>query len=353
MCGLFGFTGKLDTDKRRTLLRALCMLNQSRGEDSVGLASINADTRQFQIYRVCVPPVNAIGKRRFVELCDDVGNVWIGHTRYATRGSVSKRNAHPFVIGSVLGAHNGVVHVGRDLIDRCGGAVYDVDSQYLFHLLNARGKIGEISGSAALTFCELKQSHDVSLLRHNNPLHVISIDGGAGVAWSSELDHLLAGLALAGIVRKEYVKLLDGDRLDVFLAADGTIADIITRDNDIDSVWTHTPLQRTNYYCNGKAIPYVGFQSDESRDAEARIYTEEERYGEALERLERREWWDGLSNAERVELAADWNCEVAELPFYLDIDTEPISYDDGEDDSVSAAWNLDTTDKLLPRELRE
>ena len=115
MCGLFGGIYKPDV----SIIRALAIANRERGTDSLGFFDSRGDIIKF-----AGDPMNALpccakflsGKHWFIA----------GHTRAATRGAKTAKNAHPFRYGRFIGAHNGIVDAPRQ---------YAVDSQYLIHLL--------------------------------------------------------------------------------------------------------------------------------------------------------------------------------------------------------------------------
>ena len=103
MCGIVGYTGPRDASP--IILNGLRRL-EYRGYDSAGLAVLTN---------------NHIEIRRKVGKLDELarllaeqpvsGHVGIGHTRWATHGEPSDRNAHPHkgMTGDVVVVHNGIV----------------------------------------------------------------------------------------------------------------------------------------------------------------------------------------------------------------------------------------------------
>ncbi len=104
MCGIVGYTGERDAPA--VILNGLKRL-EYRGYDSAGLAVL-AQNGNIAIRR-------DVGKLRNLEtmLHDSplAGHTGIGHTRWATHGKPSQRNAHPHVgmDQRVVVVHNGIV----------------------------------------------------------------------------------------------------------------------------------------------------------------------------------------------------------------------------------------------------
>src|SRR4029079_9655573 len=103
MCGIVGYIGPRDATP--IILNGLKRL-EYRGYDSAGLAVI--ENGQIAVRR----DAGKLGK--LVELVDSSpvsGSPGIGHTRWATHGAPSARNAHPHVgnSGNVVVVHNGIV----------------------------------------------------------------------------------------------------------------------------------------------------------------------------------------------------------------------------------------------------
>ncbi|MFN7662267.1 MAG: glutamine--fructose-6-phosphate transaminase (isomerizing) [Alphaproteobacteria bacterium] len=107
MCGIIGIVGKQDVVPR--LVAGLKSL-EYRGYDSAGIAVSAAGSLQVR---------RAEGKIVALEHVLDAkpiqGFLGIGHTRWATHGAPSERNAHPHATEEVAIVHNGIIENYQEL----------------------------------------------------------------------------------------------------------------------------------------------------------------------------------------------------------------------------------------------
>ena len=133
MCGIVGYIGPRDATP--IILNGLKRL-EYRGYDSAGLAVLTEQGVQLR---------RAVGKlhrlQALVEAQPLSGHVGIGHTRWATHGEPSQRNAHPHVSDQeqVVVVHNGIVENFLALRDELAaeGAHFrsETDSEVIAHLI--------------------------------------------------------------------------------------------------------------------------------------------------------------------------------------------------------------------------
>jgi glucosamine--fructose-6-phosphate aminotransferase (isomerizing) len=163
MCGIVGYIGPRDATP--IILSGLKRL-EYRGYDSAGLAVI--EDGHFEVRR-------DVGKLdRLASLVDQAplhGQIGIGHTRWATHGEPSERNAHPHLgaTGTVVLAHNGIVENNIELRDELSaeGVEFksDTDTEVIVQLVDRYLSMGlgfvEASRKA---FSHLKGAHGIVLL---------------------------------------------------------------------------------------------------------------------------------------------------------------------------------------------
>lgn len=101
MCGIIGVTGR--SDAAETVVEGLKRL-EYRGYDSAGVATIN----NGKIER-CRAEGKIKNLEKTLEEKHVKGETAIGHTRWATHGVPSEKNAHPHATEKVAVVHNGII----------------------------------------------------------------------------------------------------------------------------------------------------------------------------------------------------------------------------------------------------
>ena len=122
MCGIIGIIG--ETPIAPLLIEALKRL-EYRGYDSAGVATLvsgHIDRRRAE-----GKLVNLEARLREEPLAGTIG---IGHTRWATHGKPSERNAHPIATDRVAIVHNGIIENFQELKDEllAEGRTFDSDT---------------------------------------------------------------------------------------------------------------------------------------------------------------------------------------------------------------------------------
>ena len=180
MCGIVGYIGPRNATP--IVLGGLKRL-EYRGYDSAGLAVIQDG---------CIEIRRDAGKlEHLVSLVDEYpinGNVGIGHTRWATHGEPSERNAHPHLgmTGEVVVVHNGIVENYLELRDEliAEGATFqsETDTEVIVHLVERHlSSETDLSEAVRHSLSHLKGAHGIVVLSANEPDKIIAARvGNAG-----------------------------------------------------------------------------------------------------------------------------------------------------------------------------
>lgn len=180
MCGIVGYVGPRDATP--IILNGLKRL-EYRGYDSAGVAVIN--NNQIDVRR------DAGKLQQLVDLVGKSplnGAPGIGHTRWATHGAPSARNAHPHVsnTGKMVVVHNGIVENFLELKDELGseGVKFnsDTDTETIVHLAENHKAAGiSFEEAARHTFQQIEGANVVLLLSTEEPDKIIAARiGNAG-----------------------------------------------------------------------------------------------------------------------------------------------------------------------------
>ncbi len=175
MCGIVAAVA--DRNIVPILIEGLRKL-EYRGYDSAGLAVHNGGMHRLR----------AVG--RVAELANRAdglsASAGIAHTRWATHGVPSERNAHPHVSGGLAVVHNGIIENFGEIKARLAGLGYafasETDTEVIAHLIEhklrshadlvaaVRAACVELIGAYAIAVLSEKEPHRVVVARHGAPL---------------------------------------------------------------------------------------------------------------------------------------------------------------------------------------
>lgn len=108
MCGIVGYVGSREA--QGIVIGGLKRL-EYRGYDSAGVATINSTGKLTNI-RAQGKVAELAALQAKTTTSDTIG---IGHTRWATHGAPSVKNAHPHTVGRITLVHNGIIENFQDL----------------------------------------------------------------------------------------------------------------------------------------------------------------------------------------------------------------------------------------------
>lgn len=241
MCGIVGYKGNQNSIP--VLLNGLKSL-EYRGYDSAGLAFINGGKITIK---------KAIGRVKNLENLvtnEDYGNIGIAHTRWATHGGVTDKNAHPHKQGKITLVHNGIIENYKELSEKIDTKLLsETDTEILCAYINklynenhdmlktlAKLKTG-IKGSYALAIINEDEPDTLYGVRKNVPLilakndneYFLVSDMTAALKYTNKF-YLLENDEIVKISDKEYIYDSDLNLLKKeLLTFEGTSNDVMLK----------------------------------------------------------------------------------------------------------------------------
>jgi len=205
MCGIVGYIGKREAYP--VIAKGLKRL-EYRGYDSAGVALIDGGLKVYKKKgKVADLEETLIGK-------DLRGNIGIGHTRWATHGEPSDRNAHPHVnnSGNIAMIHNGIIEnytqIKNELLKKGYTFSSDTDTEVLLNFIedikkNNEGTLEEalrialkrIVGAYCILLIDKDDPHTIIAARKGSPLvigigkdeHFLASDASPIIEYTKEV----------------------------------------------------------------------------------------------------------------------------------------------------------------------
>jgi len=187
-----------------------------RGYDSAGVAVINSGLERVRSTgRVAELAKLALGLQ---------GQIGIGHTRWATHGVPSERNAHPHVSGGISVVHNGIIENHATIRARLQSLGYeftsDTDTEVIAHLIHSF-KEKNLFGAVQLATRELKGAFAIAVIGADDPTRLVVARMGAPLLLGiGENENFAASDTSALLqVTRNIVYLEEGDCAELTLEA--------------------------------------------------------------------------------------------------------------------------------------
>jgi len=217
MCGIIGAVAQRNVVP--ILLEGLKRL-EYRGYDSAGVAVV-VDDKLIRLRK----PGRVVELEAEIRKQNTHGHLGIAHTRWATHGAPSERNAHPHVSGDSLAVvHNGIIENHEALRERLSSQGYsftsDTDTEVIVHLIHyyyrqeknllqaTRKAVSELKGAYAIGVISADAPNQLICAREGSPLLI-----GVGIE-----EHFIASdLSALLPVTQKIIYLEEGDVAEVGL----------------------------------------------------------------------------------------------------------------------------------------
>ena len=220
MCGIVGYVG--EQHPREILINGLKKL-EYRGYDSSGIALMGE--KGIQIIKALGRIVNLEEKIEKSKVVDS--HLGIAHTRWATHGGVTEKNAHPHRIGKVTLVHNGILEnaasLKEDLIKEGVKFNSDTDTEVGAALID-KYYDGNALYAIKKATSKLKGSYAFGIIFDGDPkLYAIRKDSPLIIGYGKDGNYIASDIAAIINYTKEYslldegeIAVLDDEKIEVF-----------------------------------------------------------------------------------------------------------------------------------------
>lgn len=243
MCGIVGAVAQRDVAE--ILVEGLRRL-EYRGYDSAGVAVFSANQPLQRVRR--------LGKvAELAKALDEQsvhGGTGIAHTRWATHGEPSERNAHPHVSEHIVVVHNGIIENHEELREELKALGYvfssDTDTEVIAHLVHHELKsAGSLLAAMQTAVKQLRGAYGTVVMDSRDDSRVVVARSGSP---------LVIGRGIGeNFIASDQMALLPVTRRFIFLE-EGDVAEVTRRDVHI-------------FDTNGNAVAREEQESELSHDA--------------------------------------------------------------------------------------
>ncbi|MDZ5432696.1 glutamine--fructose-6-phosphate transaminase (isomerizing) [Pseudomonas fluorescens] len=215
MCGIVGAVAERNITA--ILVEGLKRL-EYRGYDSAGVAVYTNDEKLQRLRR----PGKVSELEQALNEEALAGRLGIAHTRWATHGAPSERNAHPHFSGDLAVVHNGIIENHEALREQLKalGHVFtsDTDTEVIAHLLNHKlNELHDLSVALKATVKELHGAYGLAVISARQPDRLVAARSGSPLVIGLGLgENFLASDQLAlRQVTDRFMYLEEGDIAEI------------------------------------------------------------------------------------------------------------------------------------------
>src|ERR1700728_3265758 len=216
MCGIVGAVAGRDVVP--VLMEGLRRL-EYRGYDSAGIAVLNGSKHLTRL--------RTVGKVRTLdealEHTPTTGKVGIAHTRWATHGVPSERNAHPHIsLDGLAIVHNGIIENHEELREELKRLGYkftsETDTEVVAHRIHHHlATVKDLFRAVRATVAELEGAYALAVVSEQDPDQLIAARMGCPVVLGIGLGESFVASDVAALlpVTRRFMFLEEGDVAEI------------------------------------------------------------------------------------------------------------------------------------------
>ncbi len=262
MCGIVGYIGKRQAQD--LLIEGLHRL-EYRGYDSAGISVLENQESRIKNHesKKRIITVRALGK--VVNLANKLkpnmnGTLGIAHTRWATHGKPSEKNAHPHTdcSGRLSVVHNGIIENYAELRDQLKQSGHrfasETDTEVIAHLieecLSAQGGKKDFEKAFAEAVKALRGTYGIAAISADDPEQLYVARMGSPLLIGVGKDEYFVASDVSAILAhtKKVVYLEDGER--AVITRDGYVVKSgkgIQQKDETEIEWSEKEAKRGGY----------------------------------------------------------------------------------------------------------
>lgn len=210
MCGIVGYVG--NKNAQDFLISGLKRL-EYRGYDSAGIVTED-ESGESTLLKAKGKISNLESKVATNKKSDHIG---IGHTRWATHGEPSEKNAHPHQSGSIYLVHNGIIENYKELKEQLKSHEFksDTDSEVLAALIESFYQDGKypLSNAVVQALKLVRGTYGIAVLSTKNPDELVVARSGSPLVIGVGNNETLISSDASALVghTKQAIYLNDGE----------------------------------------------------------------------------------------------------------------------------------------------
>ena len=248
MCGIVGYVG---SKAAAPILLASLRGLEYRGYDSAGIAVVDGGKIDIVRRKGNLKELAAVIKKEHPK-----GGLGIGHTRWATHGAPSERNAHPHVdcTSRIAVVHNGIIEnyleLKEDLIAERHVFASDTDTEVLAHLIEAAYD-GDLTEAVGKALARVEGSYALAVIATDYPDMIVAArkDSPMVVGLGKGENYLASDIpAILGYTKN--VLVIEDNEIVIIGASGVTLTDLsggsVTR-KPIKVTWDTKAAEKSGY----------------------------------------------------------------------------------------------------------
>jgi len=255
ICGIVGMVSGFTngfSHQEASLCQDMLFLDTLRGLDSTGVFSVDKNNTVL-VHKAALNGLDFVCTNEFKSFKAGLiskGKFFVGHNRAATRGSVSDKNAHPFVVNDNIilvqnGTYKGSHHHHKNT---------DVDTEAIAHVIAENEDVStalkKINAAYALVWYN-RDKQTLNIIRNTERPLFVAYPKTGGVVWASEAETILWAASRNKIELKEAPYLLKEFNLCEFTLKKGGEYD--TNYTELDAKYSEPPF----HYKTHQVVPFV------------------------------------------------------------------------------------------------